>query len=64
MIYFFKEYIVEVKNIQKTSGTGDAMKTQEVSQLSIYDFKNQITMYWSPPVNGLILGVCIEETKG
>ena len=40
MIYFFKEYIVEVKNIKKTSGTGDAMKTQEVSQLSIYDFKN------------------------
>lgn len=63
MIYFFKEYVVEVKQITKgVMGPGGAAQT--VSQLSIYDFKNNITMFWNPPANGTILDVQIEETVG
>ena len=40
MIYFFKDYIVEVKEVSKTVGTGAATSTHIQSQLSIYDFKN------------------------
>mmetsp|Transcript_28932 Transcript_28932/g.35792 ORF Transcript_28932/g.35792 Transcript_28932/m.35792 type:complete len:203 (+) Transcript_28932:934-1542(+) len=62
MIYFFKEYVVEVKTV--TKGIANQPGSQTVSQLSIYDFKNQITMYWNPPANGNILDVQIEETPG
>ena len=55
MIYFFKEYVVEVKTV--TKGIANQPGSQTVSQLSIYDFKNQITMYWNPPANGNILDV-------
>ena len=53
MLYFFKEYIVEVKTVSK----GHASSGITQSQLSIYDFKNQITMYWNPPANGNIIDV-------
>lgn len=63
MIYFFKEYVVEVKTVTKGM-VGPNGTAQTVSQLSIYDFKNQITMYWNPPANGTILDVQVEETPG
>ena len=41
-----------------------AQQGPQQSQLSIYDFKNQITMFWNPPANGSIIDVQIEETPG
>ena len=63
MLYFFKEYTIEVKHITK-GVVGPNGAGQTISQLSIYDFKNKITMYWNPPANGTICDVQIEETPG
>ena len=62
MIYFFKDYVIEVKQVTKAIGPQSMGSTS--SQLSIYDFKNQITMFWNPPANGTIVDVQIEETQG
>ena len=66
MLYFFKDYVVEVKEMTKTPVGGAAAGSVSTvsSQLSIYDFKNQITMFWNPPANGIIIDVRIEETPG
>lgn len=63
MLYYFKDYVVEVKQVTKTA-VGPQATAATSSQLSIYDFKNDITMYWNPPANGMILDVQIEETPG
>lgn len=55
MIYFFKDYVIEVKSVTKALGPQSMASTS--SQLSIYDFKNQITMFWNPPANGVIIDV-------
>lgn len=59
-IHFFKDYVVEVKQVNKAIA-GPQGTTATTSQISIYDFKNQITMYWNPPANGNIIDVQIEE---
>ena len=38
MLYFFKDYVIEVKTVTKTAGPAGQAATS--SQLSIYDFKN------------------------
>ena len=39
MLYFFKEYVVEVKQVTKAAVGPNAVGAPS-SQLSIYDFKN------------------------
>ena len=58
MLKFFHDHVIEVKTVAKT-GIAAASSGQTQSQLSIYDFKNKITLFWTT-TQGNIMHGCLE----
>ena len=58
MLKFFHDHVVEVKTVSK-AGMAAAGNGATSSQLSIYDFKNKITLFWTT-THGNILHGCLE----
>ena len=58
MLKFFHDHIIEVKTVSK-GGMAAAGTGATSSQLSIYDFKNKITLFWTT-THGTILDGCLE----
>jgi len=59
MLKFFRNHVVEVQSVPRSGLVKDS-ETSNVSQLSIYDFKNRITLFWSKESSGEILPNCLE----
>ena len=58
MLKFFREHVIEVKSVTR-AGVSASGSNNTSSQLSIYDFKNKITLFWTT-THGNILHGCLE----